>query len=120
MGRYKKEKGVFSLRNIFDTINLNYELNIVGLKKKITPSNDKVKLFNEVNSTKKIISFYAKNARGAMARFIIQNRVLDEADLKKFNLNGYLFYPEKSNNDQIVFIRNVCSCNGNVIIPISY
>ena len=55
----------------------------------------------------KIISFYAKNARGAMARFIIQNRVLDEADLKKFNLNGYLFYPEKSNNDKIVFIRNV-------------
>ena len=55
----------------------------------------------------KIISFYAKNARGAMARFIIQNRVLDEADLKKFNLNGYLFYPEKSNDDQIVFIRNV-------------
>ena len=59
------------------------------------------------NGKHKIISFYAKNARGAMARFIIQNRVLDEADLKKFNLNGYLFYPEKSNNDQIVFIRNV-------------
>lgn len=55
----------------------------------------------------KIISFYAKNARGAMARFIIQNRVTDEADLKKFNLNGYLFNPEKSNDDQIVFIRNV-------------
>ena len=60
LGRYKKEKGVFSLRNIFDTINLNYELNIVGLKKKIISSNDKVKLLNEVNSTKKIISFYDK------------------------------------------------------------
>ena len=41
-----------------------------------------------------------------MARFIIQNRVLDEANLKKFNLNGYMFYPEKSNDDQFVFIRN--------------
>ena len=55
----------------------------------------------------KIISFYAKNARGAMARFIIQNRLSDGADLQKFNLNGYLFSPEKSNDDQIVFIRNV-------------
>ena len=55
----------------------------------------------------KIISFYAKNARGAMARFIIQNRLSDEADLQKFNLNGYLFSPEKSNDDQVVFTRNV-------------
>jgi uncharacterized protein len=54
----------------------------------------------------KIISFFAKNARGAMARFIIQNRVLDELGLKKFNLNGYLFCPQKSNNDQFVFIRD--------------
>ena len=54
------KKGVFSLINIFDSINFNFELNIVGLKKKITPPNDKVKLFNEVNSTKKIISFYDK------------------------------------------------------------
>jgi glycosyltransferase involved in cell wall biosynthesis len=60
IGRYKKEKGVFSLINIFDSINFNFELNIVGLKKKITLPNDKVKLFNEVNSTKKIISFYDK------------------------------------------------------------
>ena len=60
LGRYKKEKGVFSLINIFDSINFNFELNIVGLKKKITSPNDKVKLFNEVNSTKKIISFYDK------------------------------------------------------------
>ena len=34
LGRYKKEKGVFSLINIFDSINFNFELNIVGLKKK--------------------------------------------------------------------------------------
>ena len=54
----------------------------------------------------KIISFYAKNARGAMARFIIQNRVLDEANLKNFNLNRYLFSSKKSNNSQFVFIRD--------------
>ena len=54
----------------------------------------------------KIVSFYAKNARGAMARFIIQNRILDEASLKNFNLNGYMFSPEKSNNNQMFFIRD--------------
>ena len=60
IGRYKKEKGVFSLTNVLDSINFNFELNIVGLKKKITSANGKVKFFNEVNSTKKIISFYDK------------------------------------------------------------
>ena len=60
LGRYKKEKGIFSLTNILDSINFDFEINIVGLKKKIISKNDKVKLFNEVNSTKKIISFYDK------------------------------------------------------------
>ena len=60
LGRYKKEKGVFSLTNIFNSINFDFELNIVGLKKKVILANDKVKLFNEVNSTKKIINFYDK------------------------------------------------------------
>jgi cytoplasmic iron level regulating protein YaaA (DUF328/UPF0246 family) len=41
-----------------------------------------------------------------MARFIIQNRILDEASLKNFNLNGYMFSPEKSNNNQMFFIRD--------------
>lgn len=54
----------------------------------------------------KIVSFYTKNARGARARFIIQNRILDEASLKNFNLNGYMFSPEKSNNNQMFFTRD--------------
>jgi len=58
------------------------------------------------NGQEKIISFYAKNARGAMARFIIQNRIVNTADLKEFDLNGYSFSNEKSNNDKFVFLRN--------------
>ena len=53
----------------------------------------------------KIISFYAKNARGAMARFIIQNRLQREEDLKKFDLDGYVYNAEKSNEGKLVFIR---------------
>ena len=57
------------------------------------------------NGKEKIISFYAKNARGAMARFIIQNRLVNEEDLKKFNLDGYSYNVEKSKEDKFVFIR---------------
>ena len=58
------------------------------------------------NGQEKIISFYAKNARGAMARFIIQNRIVNTSDLKEFDLNGYSFSNEKSNNDKFVFVRD--------------
>ncbi len=61
LGRYKKEKGVISLRNIFKSINFNSELNIVGLKKKILSDDSKIKYFKEVDSTKKIINFYDKS-----------------------------------------------------------
>ena len=57
------------------------------------------------NGKEKIISFYAKNARGAMARFIIQNRLQSEKDLKKFNLDGYIYNAEKSSEGKLVFIR---------------
>ena len=57
------------------------------------------------NGKEKIISFYAKNARGAMARFIIQNRLQSEEDLKKFDLDGYNYNAEKSSEGKLVFIR---------------
>ena len=64
-------------------------------------------IFVELKDGKeKIISFYAKNARGAMARYIIQNRLVDPEGLKNFNLGGYSFNKEKSDNDNFVFLRN--------------
>ena len=57
------------------------------------------------NGKQKIISFYAKNARGAIARFIIQNRLKSEKDLKKFDLDGYVYNAEKSSEGKFVFIR---------------
>ena len=57
------------------------------------------------NGKEKIISFYAKNARGAMARFIIQNRLQSEESLKKFDLDGYKYNAEKSSESKPVFIR---------------
>ena len=54
----------------------------------------------------KIISFFAKKARGSMARFVIQNRLTDPASLKDFDLGGYTYQPDLSTDDKPVFLRS--------------
>ena len=53
----------------------------------------------------KIVSFFAKKARGAMARFIMQNRIDQPDGLKDFDLGGYAFQPDRSTEDNPVFLR---------------
>ena len=53
----------------------------------------------------KIISFYAKRARGLMARYVVENRITDPSDLKGFNLDGYKYYAAESKVDKPVFRR---------------
>ena len=60
---------------------------------------------DEKNGVFKIISFYAKKARGMMARFIIQNRITNTEDIKNFNLGGYQFNDSLSNQKDWVFTR---------------
>ena len=63
-------------------------------------------IFKEKKSGEsKIISFYAKKARGMMARFIIQNRVDSLEDLFKFNSAEYNYVPAESSSEEIVFMR---------------
>ena len=57
------------------------------------------------NGKFKIISFYAKKARGLMSSYIIKNRVSDIKKLKEFNSDGYLYEPELSTNNQWIFLR---------------
>ncbi|QAX31190.1 peroxide stress protein YaaA [Leisingera sp. NJS204] len=59
----------------------------------------------EKNGTPKVVSFYAKRARGAMARFIIQNRLTDTESLKAFDAGGYVHQPAMSAPDKPVFLR---------------
>lgn len=54
----------------------------------------------------KIVSFFAKKARGSMARFMIQNRLVAAESLKDFDLGGYRFEPEMSEGDRWVFLRD--------------
>ena len=55
------------------------------------------------NGKLKVVSFFAKKARGEMANFIISNRITNIEDIKLFSNNGYKFSEEK--NGEILFIR---------------
>ena len=53
----------------------------------------------------KIISFYAKKARGLMTAWILKNKVKDN-ELKNFNVDGYYFAKDESTENSPVFLRD--------------
>jgi cytoplasmic iron level regulating protein YaaA (DUF328/UPF0246 family) len=55
----------------------------------------------------KVISFFAKRARGLMARFAIQNRVKHPQALQQFDSDGYAFAPDASDDARWVFRRRL-------------
>jgi len=61
---------------------------------------------DQKNGQYKIISFYAKKARGLMARYVIKERLSDPEGLKDFNLEGYYFDKASSSPDKLVFLRD--------------
>jgi cytoplasmic iron level regulating protein YaaA (DUF328/UPF0246 family) len=58
------------------------------------------------NGQYKIISFYAKKARGLMSRFVITERIDTPAKLKEFDLQGYRYSDKDSSVDKLVFLRD--------------
>ncbi len=60
----------------------------------------------ERNGEAKIVSFFAKKARGSMARYIIHNRLQDAEALKEFDYGGYRYQSEMSEGDRWVFLRD--------------
>ena len=59
------------------------------------------------NGKYKVVSFYAKKARGLMCRFIIQNRLERVEQLKEFDLGGYWFDATFSTEKEFVFKRDI-------------
>ena len=53
----------------------------------------------------KVVSFHAKRARGAMARFIIQRRLTDAAGILEFDTGGYAYRADLSEPQKPVFLR---------------
>ncbi|HZJ94166.1 MAG TPA: peroxide stress protein YaaA [Thiopseudomonas sp.] len=58
------------------------------------------------NGEYKIISFYAKKARGVMARYVIQNKIDTVEALQDFTEQGYYYSPEQSKPNHLVFLRD--------------
>ena len=54
----------------------------------------------------KIISFFAKKARGLMARYAIQQRLTQPEQLRSFDLEGYAWAADVSSPERLVFRRN--------------
>jgi len=59
------------------------------------------------NGQYKIISFYAKRARGLMARWVIERRATSPEQLAGFNMQGYAFAPEASTPERLIFRRTL-------------
>ena len=58
------------------------------------------------NGKLKIISFYAKKARGLMTRFLIDNDINSLSDIESFNSSGYMFSQNETSNPlEPVFVR---------------
>ncbi len=66
----------------------------------ITPA-----FYEEKDGKEKMVSFFAKKARGAMARYVVKNRLSDPAGIKEFDLGGYAFRKDLSSGDTLAFSR---------------
>ena len=58
------------------------------------------------NRQYKIISFYAKKARGMMSRFVIEERIDSPEALRAFDVQGYRYNAELSTPSKLVFLRD--------------
>jgi cytoplasmic iron level regulating protein YaaA (DUF328/UPF0246 family) len=78
--------------------------------KSIKPNKLKANIITPVfkdykNGVLKVITVYAKNSRGQMARFIIKNRIEDAEEIKAFDVNRYQYDENSSDENTWVFVR---------------
>lgn len=57
------------------------------------------------NGEYKMLGVYAKKARGLMSRFVIDNRIVEPLEMKRFDVEGYAFNGKLSTDTQWVFTR---------------
>ena len=78
--------------------------------KSVIPSSLKARVISPVfkdmkNGKYKLISFFAKKARGTMSGWIVRKKVTDPRKLVKFAEDGYRYSAEESTEDKPVFLR---------------
>lgn len=82
---YSKSIDLKSINNIYPVVNISFKEN--------------------KNGSFKVVGMYAKKARGQFVRFILQNRIDYLEETKKFNIDGYSFNKELSNESNFIFTR---------------
>ncbi len=88
-------------------INLASNEYFKSIKTKLLNADVVIPVFkDQKNGEYKIISFYAKKARGMMASFIIKHQITTTEALKAFDTAGYYFVSEDSDEKQLVFKRD--------------
>ena len=63
------------------------------------------RFLEEKDGEARVLSFFAKRARGLLARYAIDNRIERTADLRAFDAAGYRFVPSLSTDDEFTFAR---------------
>ncbi|WP_109078176.1 peroxide stress protein YaaA [Aggregatibacter kilianii] len=103
-----------ALQAAIDEQNDNVLVNLASDEyyKSVQPSDLNAQIIKPVfldnkNGKYKIISFYAKKARGLMCRYIIQNRLTEVEQLKDFDFGGYWFDAASSSKTEFVFKRDL-------------
>ncbi len=61
---------------------------------------------DQKNGQYKMISFYAKKARGLMSRYIVDHEITDPEAIKAFDYQGYYYSEAQSHQDEWVFLRD--------------
>jgi len=90
-----------------ELINLASNEYFKALKKKELKQKIITPIFKDYKNGKyKIISFYAKKARGMMVAFAVKNKIQKAEQLKEFDTAGYYFSIEESSETEWVFLRD--------------
>lgn len=82
----------------------NEYFKVINPKKLDVPILD-FEFLEDDRKTLKNVSFYSKKARGLMARYIIDNKLTKEKDLKDFDYERYSYNPKLSQENKLVFTR---------------
>lgn len=82
---YSKSINLKSINKIYPVINISFKEN--------------------KNGSFKVVGMYAKKARGQFVRYILQNKIEHLEETKGFNIDGYSFNEELSNENNFIFTR---------------
>lgn len=106
-------------RQVLDTALEDIEMNgntVINLSSKeysqiIEPLRSKVKWIDvhfrdSVKGEYKFVTLYGKKARGMMASYIIRNRINDIEGIKSFDVQGYYYSKEQSDENNLIFLRD--------------